>query len=348
MPTLTIAVDLAKNVFELAVANGSGTIIERQRFSRSQFERFWARTPACRVVFEACASAHFWGRYLRQRGFDVAMLPPSYVRPYRRRNKTDRSDCEAILEAERCAGIHPVGIKSEDQQALLTLHRVRSQWLSTRTSRINTIRALLHEFGIATPKGPTRLLSSLHELLAVHRSKLPPYVYTSATTLADEIRELDSRMHTVEGIFDSIISATPLLQRLYRIPGVGILTATALYASIADIHTFKSGREFASWLGLTPREFSSGSSRYMGRISKQGNPYLRMLLIHGARAALFSARRAQLSDKPLTLLQAWALERASLVHHNKAAVALANKMARIIWAVWYHEREFNGDFAMAA
>lgn len=348
MSTLTTAVDLAKNVFELAVSNASGTILERRRLSRSQFERFWARTPQCRVVFEACASAHFWGRYLQQRGFEVSMLPPSYVRPYRRRNKTDRSDCEAILEAYRCAGIHPVGIKSEDQQALVSLHRVRSQWLSTRTSRINTIRALLHEFGTASPKGPTRLLSSLHELLAVHKPKLPLHIYTAVLSLAEEIRQLEARMEEIEHTLSSIAESQPVLQQLMAIPGIGVLTATALYASIADIHTFRSGRQLASWLGLTPREFSSGNSRHIGSISKQGNPYLRMLLIHGARAALFSARRTQLAGKPLTRIQAWALERASLVHHNKAAVALANKLARIVWAVWYYERVFDGNFAIAA
>ena len=139
-----------------------------------------------------------------------------------------------------------------------------------------------------------------------------------------------------------------MLQQLIGIPGIGVLTATALYASIADIHTFKSGRQLASWLGLTPRECSSGSSRHLGRISKQGDAYLRMLLIHGARAALYSARRAQSAGKPLSHLQGWALEWASLAHHNKAAVALANKLARIVWAVWYHDRQFNGDFAMAA
>ena len=347
MSTLTVAVDLAKNVFELAVANQTGTIVERKRLSRGQFERFWVARGKCCVVMEACASAHFWSRYLRQRGHDVMMLPPSYVGPYRRRNKTDRADCEAILEARRCAGIHPVGIKSEDQQALIALHRIRSQWMATRTARINTIRALLHEFGITVPQGATRVLNSLPELLVVEKSKLPAYVRHAAMMLWREVQDIEKRVTEIKMTLTCVAEREPVLQRLLTVPGIGILTATALYASVSDIHTFKSGRQLACWLGLTPREFSSGSSRYVGRISKQGDPYLRTLLIHGARAALFAARRAQLGGKTLTHLQAWALERSSLTHHNKAAVALANKLARIVWAVWYYEREFNGNYALA-
>lgn len=135
MATVTIAVDLAKNVFELAIAGRAGTVQRRKRLSRPQFESFWTSQPPCRVIMEACSSSHFWARFLRARGFAPVLLPPTYVRPYRRRNKTDRADCEALLEADRCAGIHPVSIKSEDQQALLALHRARSQWLQTRTAR---------------------------------------------------------------------------------------------------------------------------------------------------------------------------------------------------------------------
>jgi transposase len=158
MDRVTIAVDLAKHVFEIAAGNGSGKIVERRRLSRLQFERYWLLRPGCRVVMEACASSHFWARYLERRGFEVVLLPARYVRPYRRRDKTDRADCEALLEADRCAGIHAVAVKSEDQQALLSLHRLRSQWMSTRTARINGMRALLHEFGVAVQGGPKRFM----------------------------------------------------------------------------------------------------------------------------------------------------------------------------------------------
>ncbi len=343
MSTVTIAVDLAKNVFELAVAGSAGTIRERKRLSRPQFERFWAKQAHARIVMEACASAHFWARFLIARGFEVVLLPPYYVRPYRRRNKTDRADCEALLEADRCAGIHPVSVKSEDQQALIALHRVRSRWLQTRTARINAMRGLLHEFGVIAPVGPKAFLNGLTELLILYAERLPARVCRILNTLRDEIRDLEQRIADVETELAAIAADEPVLQALLKIPGFGVLTATALYATVADIHTFRSGRQLACWLGLTPRESSSGNKRRLGGISKQGDPYVRMLLIHGARAALNAATRRSTTDKPLTQLQAWSLARAAAVHRNKATVALANKLVRIAWAVWHDGTNFNGD-----
>lgn len=348
MSTLTIAVDLAKNVFELAIANGTGAILDRKRLSRKQFQQFWAGHIPCKVVMEACAGSYYWARELRRRGFEIALIPPTYVGPYRRRSKTDRTDCEALLEAYRCAGIHPVTIKSEDQQALIALHRVRAQWMSTRTARINALRALLYEFGVHCPSGPSSLLASLHELLEIEHDNLPARVRQTAVLLWEEIREIEARTGRVDTELECIARSEPTITLLMTIPGIGVLTATALYASVPDIHTFTNGRQLACWLGLTPREFSSGSRRRMGGISKQGDGYLRMLLIHGARSLLVSAHRTQSVGKPLSRYQIWALERASQTHHNKAAVAVANKLARIVWAVWYHERKFDGNYAAAA
>lgn len=344
MSSLTIAVDLAKNVFELAVSNTSGRITERKRLSRPQFERFWSDRLPCRVVMEACATSHYWGRRLRALGFEVVLLPPHYVRPYVRRNKTDRTDCEALLEALRCAGIHPVAIKSEDQQAILALHRMRSQWMATRTARINALRGLFSEFGVSRPGGAKRFLTELPELLQAKKDLLPPGVRRLAFATYQEVRTLEDRIEEIERELASVVKEEPALEALQQIPGVGVLTATALYASVANVHAFKSGRHLASWLGLTPRESSSGGRRRLGRISKQGDPYLRMLLIHGARSALLAAERRRKAEQELTRLQAWALERASAGHRNQAAVALANKMARILWAVWKHERVFNGSY----
>jgi transposase len=168
-------------VFELAIASRAGSIRERKRFTRPQFEHFWGTQPPCHVIMEACASSHFWARYLIARGFTVVLLPPHYVKPYRRRNKTDRADCEVLLEADRCAGIHPVTIKSEDQQALVALHRVRSQWLESRTARSNAMRGMLHEFGVTAPVGAQRFRSDLHQLLASTRSVLPERVYRTVS-----------------------------------------------------------------------------------------------------------------------------------------------------------------------
>jgi transposase len=343
MFTVTIAVDLAKHVFEIAVSELAGQINERKRLSRPQFERFWTTRAACRVVMEACASAHFWARYLRARGFEVRLLPPHYVKPYRRRNKTDRADCDALLEADRCNRIHPVAVKSEDQQALVALHRVRAQWMQSRTARINAMRGLLGEFGVHAPAGSKRFLNELHPLLERHQERLPERVRRTVAALWDEVRELEGRIDTLETELETVSGEQPVIQSLLRIPGIGLLTASALFATVADIHAFQSGRLLACWLGLTPRESSSGGRRRLGRISKQGDPYVRMLLVHGARAALNAARRKHKAGQPLTQLQAWSLERTRGVHPNKAVVAIANKLARIAWAVWYHDRCFDGN-----
>lgn len=346
MRNVTIAVDTAKNVFEIAISAAAGHIQERRRMTRQQFERFWSTRERCRVVMEGCSGAHYWARLLIGLGFKVKLIPPHYVTPYRRRNKTDRADCEAILEADRCAGIHGITVKSEAQQAIMALHRVRSQWMATRTARINAMRGLLRELGVACAVGAERFLTDLHQVLERNRERLPERIRRMVTLLWDEARQLEQRIEEVEDELERIAKAEPVLRTLLEVPGIGVLTATALYASVGDIHAFKSGRHLASWLGLTPRERSSGDRRRLGRITKQGDPYLRTLLIHGARSALLSAERARRAGRNLTHLQAWALERAGEGHTNRAAVALANKLARIAWAVWRHERRFDGDHAL--
>lgn len=344
MSTVTTAVDLAKNVFEIAGANAAGRIVERRRMSRAQFERFWENRQRGRVVMEACASAHYWARRLIGLGYDLVLLPPQYVRPYVRRDKTDRTDCEALLEALRCGGIHPVSVKSEAQQAILALHSVRSQWMGTRTARINAMRALLQEFGLICPLGAERFLRELPTLLEEKRDRLPSAVRQLVAELWEEVRLLEQRVEALHTELQGLTRQEPVLQALLQIPGVGVLTATALYASVGNIHSFKSGRHLASWLGLTPRESSSGGRRRLGGISKRGDVYLRTLLIHGARSALLAAQRRQQAAQTLTSLQAWAVQRAERKHANQAAVALANKLARVIWAVWRHERSFDGNY----
>jgi transposase len=344
MSKLAVAVDLAKDVFEIAVAKPSGKVIERKRLTRGQFERFWQKREPCRVVMEACGGAHHWARELSGLGYEVTLLPPHTLKPYRHRNKTDRVDCDALLEAVRSPRIKAVAVKSEDQQAILALHTAREQWKSTRTMRINGIRGMLREFGIVAPKGASKFLALLPQLLEQHRERLPERVRRLVLSFWAEAAELEERMKEVETELEGISRDVDVIRRLLEIPGIGTLTATALYASVGDVHLFKSGRNLASWLGITPKEHSSGSRRRLGRITKQGNTYLRTLLIHGARAALTAAQRRQRSGKPLTRLQAWGLEKADeLTHSNQAAVALANKLARIAWAVWRHERTFDGN-----
>lgn len=220
---------------------------------------------------------------------------------------------------------------------------MRSQWQQSRTARINTMRALLREFGVVVPIGSKRFMNELHQLVAAKQERLPVRIRQIILSLWQDVRDLEQRIETIDEELEAVAIAEPVTQALLKIPGIGPLTATALFATIGDIHTFRSGRQLACWLGLTPREHSSGSRRRLGRMSKQGDSYVRMLLIHGARSALNAARRASHGDKSLTQLQAWALERAATAHSNKAAVAVANKLARITWAVWYHERVFNGN-----
>lgn len=345
MSTVIIAVDLAKTVFETAAANASGTVVQRRRMSRTQFERFWLDQPRTRVVMEACATAHFWARRLLALGFDVVLLPPHYVRPYVLRNKTDRADCDGLLEAVRNTRIHPVSIKSERQQAIAALHRVRSQWMGTRTQRVNAMRGLLQEFGVISARGAQRFMRDLPALLEARTGEIPAQVRRLVQELTEEVRRLEKQIEAVEDQLEQMVRAEPLLRALLKIPGIGVLTATALFAAIGNIHAFKSGRHLASWLGLTPREHSSGGRRRLGGISKRGDVYLRTLLVHGARSALLAAEARRKSEKPLTHLQAWALELARSKSTNQTVVALANKLARIVWAVWKHERSFDGNYA---
>jgi transposase len=294
---------------------------------------------------EACGSAHHWARQLIALGFDVTLLPPRYVRPYRQRNKTDKVDCEAVLEAFRSPRIKPVAVKSQDQQAILALHRAREQWKDTRTMRINGMRGMLREFGIVAPKGADGFLARLPQLLEKHRERLPERVRRLVLIYWSEAETLAEQMHEIVKELEGIARQNPVIKSLLEIPGIGVITATALYASIGNIHLFESGRNLASWLGITPKENSSGNRRRMGRISKQGDPYLRTLLIHGARSALTAAQTRKRTGRPLTRLQDWAVQKATELHHsNQAAVALANKMARIAWAVWKHERRFDGNY----
>lgn len=341
MDATTVGVDLAKNVFEIAVANERGHIVERQRLSRARFDRFFVNRAACRIVMEACGSAHHHARRLSSQGHEVVLLPAQYARAYVRRNKTDAADAAALIEAARCPDIRAVPIKSVDQQALQQLHRLRSQWMAARTARINLLRGCLREFGVSIPIGARRAIQSVRDALCDQNSPVPVLLHSSLLELLAEIDSLEQRCKHIERELSRLNEQDPVVERLLKIPGVGPLTATALRASVVDVQRFPSGRHFASWLGLTSREHSSGERRRLGRISKQGDPYLRTLLIHGARAVLLAARCAQRRGSSLDRLRIWALDLQERRGHNKAAVALANKLARIVWATWRFERDFS-------
>lgn len=340
MQLTVVAIDLAKNVFELAGADAHGNIVERRRMTRLQLERFLATRDVGRVVMEACGTAHHWGRWLNARGVPVALLPPQYVKAYVRRSKTDRADATALLEAARAKDILPVPVKSLEQQALQGLHRVRTAWRATRTQRINALRGLCREFGINAPLGAERGLTVLGAALADDDGSVPTMLRVMLQQLIEEVRSLEARITTIEAELARLAELSPVCQRLRTIPGIGLIASTALVGAIGDIATFRTGRRLASWMGLTPKEHSSGHVRRLGAISKQGDSYLRTLLIHGARAVLYSADAARRAGRPVDALRAWGVEVRERRGHNKAAVSVANKLARIVWATWRHERDF--------
>lgn len=333
MHSTTIAVDLAKSVFEVAVSERPGRVSRRHRLSRSRFARFLGEQAPALVVMEACGTAHYWAREARARGHEVRLLPPRDVHRYRRGNKTDRSDAKALLEADRNEDLRPVAVKSVDQQALVGLHRLRSAWVSTRTARINTLRGLLRELGQTIPTGARQVVPHVRELLS--EEALPAALCPALASAVEELGALEARIHEVEKQLEAIARESDLVKRLRTIPGIGLLSATAIVGSV-HLDAYPSGRHFSSALGLTPRESSSGETRWLGRITKRGDPYLRTLLVHGARSLLHHAKRQAEPDR----LRAWALERERARGHNKAAVAVANKLARIIWAVGTREERY--------
>ena len=337
MDATTVAVDLATTVFDLALANSRWQVIGRHRFTRRRCAHFLATAAPTHLVMEACGTAHYWGRQAQAQGHTVTLLPPAYVRPYVRRNKTDRADAEALLEAVRSGQIPRVPVKRVEQQALVALHRIRAQWVTTRTARVNALRGLLREHGVLLPAGPRRALQVVPGLLEDADTPLPLHLRHGLASVHAEIRALEERIADLERQLRILAEADPVVTRLRTIPGVGLLTATALVGTVGHIHAFRRARQFASWLGLTPREHSSGQRRQLGGISKRGDVYLRCLLTHGARAVLVAAHRRRRTGQPLTRLHHWALQVHDRRGHNKATIAVANKLGRLVWAVWHYD-----------
>lgn len=324
----TIAVDLSKSVFEVAVERG-GRICQRKRLSRHQLAAFLSQVSEAVVLMETCGSSHYWGRVAQGFGHTVRLLPAHHVKPYRIGQKTDRRDAEAILAARHREDIVPVPVKTVEQQTIASLHRLRAALMKTRTARLNTVRGVLREFGVTIPEGASRVQPALTSALSEPQGAVPEALHGALLSMTGEVRELELRIAEIERQLSSVAKELPLVERLETIPGVGLLNGTAFPSLVGDFSRFRSARRFASSLGLVPKEHSSGQRRWLGSISKAGDRYLRTLLIGGARSVLNAAHRTKRPHR----LQAWALEVERRRGRNRAAIAIANKLARILWAV---------------
>jgi transposase len=323
----TIGIDLGKTVFHLGGLNLCGEVVVRKKFSRKQLLHFTANLQVRLMGMEACGGSHFLGRALREQGHEVRLIPAQYVKPYVKTNKSDFIDAEAIAEAVARPTMRFVPIKTDDQLDLQSLHRVRERWVMRRTAVINQIRGLLLERGITVRKGRCHLDAALPGILEDATSKLSGAARLLLAQLKVELDQMVIHLEEADTLIKKIAQESEVCRRLDAIPCVGPLTATALIAAVGNGAAFRKGREFAAWVGLVPREHSTGGKQKLLGISKRGNCYLRRLFVQGARAVL------QFREKQSSGLSAWLAQLASRAHHNVVGVALANKLARMAWAV---------------
>jgi transposase len=301
---------------------------------RSQLKRFLANTPASRVVFESCASAHYWARVAVRDGHEVGLIHPSYVKAYLKTNKNDFNDAEAICEADSRPTMRYVCTKTVEQQDIQLLHRIRQRQVQQRTALTNQIRGQLLEYGIALPRGLNRVRNKLVDLLEEGDNELTPMSRVLFEQLRQELIELENRIARADRQIQQLASNHPVCKRLLQLPGIGPISATALVASIGDATKFNNGRELSAWLGLVPRQHSTGGQQRLGGISKRGDSYVRFLLIQGAVAAISGCRNR--TDNQIR----WARRLRAQKGLSKAAVALANKTARIVWSVMAKDHDY--------
>lgn len=328
-----IGIDLAKNVFHVHGVDRQGRECFRKRLYRGEFLATFRNLSPCRVVMEACGGSNHWARELEKLGHHPELIAPQHVKPFVRRNKTDWKDAEAICVAARQPDTRYVPRRTIEQQDIQSLHRIRQRLVCRRTAVVNETRGLLAEYGIVIAMGRRNFAKVLPELL-FGENCLSSLGKENFCCLLDEYRELERRILDLEKKLLSFCKAHPVCKRLTKIPGVGYLTATAIVASVGDASVFKNGRNFAAWMGLTPREDSTGGKQRLLGISKRGDVYLRTLLIHGARITLRHAARR--NDRQIR----WVLDLMQRKGANRSAVALANKNARVIWALIAKDEEY--------
>lgn len=342
MDIVVLGIDLGKMSCSLVGLDGTGAVMLRRRMRRESVAPFVERLSRCIVAMEACCGAHHLGRLFEGCGHEVRLMSPEYVRPYVKAQKNDDRDAEAIAEAATRPTMRFVPVKSEGQSDVQALHRARSRLVAERTALINHLRALLLERGVVVAKGRRRLEAELEIFADEEGSGVSPRIRLLVEDLGAEWRELDRRIAAFDAEFVAMAKADATARRLATIPGIGVINATALAAALGDARSFGRGRDLAAWLGLTPRQATTGGRPKLLGISKRGNRYLRGNLIHGARAALPHVLACE------TPLGRWARGLSKRAHRNVVVVALAAKLARIVWAVLRSGRPFDATVAAAA
>jgi transposase len=342
MKITTVGMDLAKNVMQVHGVDERGKAVIRKQLRRNQVLPFFANIPPCLIGIEACGSAHHWARKLEKLGHTVKLMAPQFVKPYVKTNKNDIADAEAICEAVSRPNMRFVPIKNGEQQAVLALHRARQGFVRARTAQANQIRGLLSEHGIVIPQGICHITKRLPGILEDGERDLPGLFRQLLQRLGEHLRELDRQVGELELQIQLWHRQHDASCKLAQIPGIGPITASALVASIGDAKSFANGRQLAAWLGLVPRQHSSGGKSTLLGISKRGDAYLRTLLVHGARSVI------RVAQSKVGYAQGWLARLTGRRHPNIAAVALANKNARIVWALLNHERNYQSDYRPSA
>ena len=331
-----VAVDLAKRIFHVTAMDGDGNVVERKQLRRPGLQSYLARLPSgCIVAMEACGGAHHWGRLAARHGHRVRLMNAHFVTPYVKSNKSDVNDADAIAEASSRPTMRFVGLKSVEQEHVQHVHRARQLVVRNRTPQTNQIHGMLLEYGIESPKSIGPLLRRLEAVLEDAENELLAQTRALLNELGDELRRLNERVKHFDGQIEALARQMPACERLMTIPGIGVMTATALVAAVGDASVFRNGRELAAWLGLVPRQRSTGGRPTLLGISKRGDRYLRTLLIHGARSAMRVAPHR--TDRR----SRWALAVEARRGKNLAAVALANKNARTAWALLARRESFD-------
>jgi transposase len=341
MKITTIGIDLAKEVFQIHGVDVHGKVVLRKQLRRGEMAKFFANLAPCLIGMEACGSAHHWARKLEGFGHTIKLMAPQFVKPYVKTNKNDVADAEAICEAVGRPNMRFVPIKNIEQQAILSVHRARQGFVKARTAQGNQIRGLLCEFGIVIPQGIQSIIKRIPEILEDGNNGLPGTMRRLIARLTDHLKEIDRHVIELEAQITLWHRQSEASRKLAEIPGLGPITASAIVATIGDAKEFKNGRQLAAWLGLVPKQNSSGGKQMLLGISKRGDTYLRTLLIHGARAVIQFAERNRAPED-------WLIKLMARRNKNVAAVALANKNARIIWALLAKGRIFQPDYTSTA